>query len=102
MFYSWIIARLDFRTSSNERTVGSSSCCLQFPHEVVGDISSSYRDVGVFGVAIARQKQHNNFYCTWDTIALYCCDVRGIEWKETYSRLEMNQYPANYAHNYAN
>lgn len=45
----------------------SSSRCSQFPPEVVGGISSSYRDVGVFGVAITRQKQRNNFYCTWDS-----------------------------------
>lgn len=72
------VARLDFRIRGNERIVNGSSRCSQFPPEVVGGISSSYRDVAVFGVAIARQKQRNNFYCTWDTIALYC-DVRRIE-----------------------
>lgn len=89
MFYSRIIARLDFRTRGNERIVNGSSRCSQFPPELVGGISSSYRDVAVFEVAIAWQKQRNNFYCTWDTIALYC-DVRRIEWKETYPWLEMN------------
>lgn len=58
--------RLDFRIEA----MMTVACCSQFSLEVTGGISSSYGDTSVFEVAIARQKQRNNSYCTWDTIAL--------------------------------
>lgn len=79
MFHSRIIARLDFRISSYDDAQSTIARCSQFSPEVTEGISSSYGDAGIFEVAIARQKQRNNSYCTWDTVALYCCDVREVE-----------------------